>query len=134
MLHLNFLMADVILWLPFSPKSAIDGHYSPHFLGLLTSTPSTASCPLTCLIHSNWMHVILASNQGTLMELGVSPIVTSGMIMQLLAGGNILVIPPCINSNGIRGSRSRSGRPIPSSCFGPTQTWNFPSNVSCIQH
>ncbi len=32
------------------------------------------------------MHVILASNQGSLMELGISPIVTSGMIMQLLAG------------------------------------------------
>ena len=33
-----------------------------------------------------WMRVILASNRGTLMELGISPIVTSGMVMQLLAG------------------------------------------------
>eukprot|EP00516_Mucochytrium_quahogii_P006737 CAMPEP_0203762094 /NCGR_PEP_ID=MMETSP0098-20131031/15049_1 /ASSEMBLY_ACC=CAM_ASM_000208 /TAXON_ID=96639 /ORGANISM=" , Strain NY0313808BC1" /LENGTH=467 /DNA_ID=CAMNT_0050656367 /DNA_START=177 /DNA_END=1580 /DNA_ORIENTATION=- len=33
-----------------------------------------------------WVRVILASNRGTLMELGISPIVTSGMIMQLLAG------------------------------------------------
>uniref|UniRef100_UPI003F77842D Protein transport protein Sec61 subunit alpha n=1 Tax=Ovis aries TaxID=9940 RepID=UPI003F77842D len=33
-----------------------------------------------------WMRVILASNRGTLMELGISPIVTSGLIMQLLAG------------------------------------------------
>src|SRR5690242_17272053 len=32
-----------------------------------------------------WMHAILASNRGTIMELGFSPIVTSGMIMQLLA-------------------------------------------------
>ena len=31
-----------------------------------------------------WLRVILASNRGTLMELGISPIVTSGMIMQLL--------------------------------------------------
>jgi protein transport protein SEC61 subunit alpha len=37
-----------------------------------------------------WMRVILASNRGTLMELGISPIVTSGMIMQLLAGVKIL--------------------------------------------
>lgn len=28
-----------------------------------------------------WMRVILASNRGTLMELGISPIVTAGMIL-----------------------------------------------------
>ncbi|KAG8694126.1 translocon subunit, partial [Ceratobasidium sp. 394] len=39
-----------------------------------------------------WMRVILASNRGTLMELGISPIVTSGMIMQLLAGANLIEI------------------------------------------
>jgi len=37
-----------------------------------------------------WMRVILASNRGTLMELGISPIITSGMIMQLLAGSKII--------------------------------------------
>lgn len=37
-----------------------------------------------------WMRAILASNRGTLMELGISPIVTSGMIMQLLAGAKII--------------------------------------------
>merc|ERR1711998_412724 len=37
-----------------------------------------------------WMRVILASNRGTLMELGISPIVTSGMVMQLLAGSKII--------------------------------------------
>lgn len=37
-----------------------------------------------------WMRVILASNRGTLMELGITPIVTSGMIMQLLAGTKII--------------------------------------------
>mmetsp|Transcript_3246 Transcript_3246/g.6461 ORF Transcript_3246/g.6461 Transcript_3246/m.6461 type:complete len:482 (+) Transcript_3246:209-1654(+) len=48
-------------------------------------------------IHSNkssdpfyWMRVILASNKGTLMELGISPIVTSGLVMQLLAGSKII--------------------------------------------
>lgn len=37
-----------------------------------------------------WLRVILASNRGTLMELGISPIVTSGLVMQLLAGSNII--------------------------------------------
>ena len=36
--------------------------------------------------------MILASNRGTLMELGISPIVTSGLIMQLLAGAKILEV------------------------------------------
>ena len=31
-----------------------------------------------------WIRVILASNRGTLMELGISPIVTSGLIMQVI--------------------------------------------------
>ncbi|KAG9291516.1 hypothetical protein G9A89_021935 [Geosiphon pyriformis] len=39
-----------------------------------------------------WLRVILASNRGTLMELGITPIVTSGMIMQLLAGANIIEV------------------------------------------
>jgi protein transport protein SEC61 subunit alpha len=37
-----------------------------------------------------WMRVILASNRGTLMELGITPIITSGMVMQLLAGSKII--------------------------------------------
>lgn len=37
-----------------------------------------------------WLRAILASNRGTLMELGISPIVTSGMIMQLLAGAKLI--------------------------------------------
>ena len=36
--------------------------------------------------------MILASNRGTLMELGISPIVTSGMIIQLLASANLLQV------------------------------------------
>jgi protein transport protein SEC61 subunit alpha len=39
-----------------------------------------------------WLRVISASNRGTLMELGISPIVTSGFIMQLLAGAKIIVV------------------------------------------
>lgn len=39
-----------------------------------------------------WLRVILASNRGTLMELGVTPVVTSGMIMQLLAGAQLVEV------------------------------------------
>jgi protein transport protein SEC61 subunit alpha len=39
-----------------------------------------------------WLRVIMASNRGTLMDLGISPIVTSGMVMQLLAGSKIIDI------------------------------------------
>jgi len=39
-----------------------------------------------------WMRLILASNRGTLMELGISPIITSGMIMQLLSGTKLIVV------------------------------------------
>jgi protein transport protein SEC61 subunit alpha len=38
----------------------------------------------------HWMRVVLASNRGTLMELGVLPILTSGMIMQILAVANVI--------------------------------------------
>lgn len=34
----------------------------------------------------------MASNRGTLMELGISPIVTASMIMQLLAGSKIIEV------------------------------------------
>ena len=39
-----------------------------------------------------WMRVILASNRGTLMELGITPVLTSGMIMQLLAGAQLVEV------------------------------------------
>ncbi|VDO13058.1 unnamed protein product [Rodentolepis nana] len=39
-----------------------------------------------------WLRVISASNKGTLMELGISPIITSGLIMQVLAGIQFLQV------------------------------------------
>lgn len=39
-----------------------------------------------------WLRVILASNRGTIMELGISPIVTSGMFMQVLSGIGLISI------------------------------------------
>lgn len=37
-----------------------------------------------------WLRVILASNRGTLTELGIGPIVTAGLIMQLLQGSKLI--------------------------------------------
>ncbi|KAJ3350222.1 translocon subunit [Allomyces javanicus] len=54
--------------------------------------------PLYGIMSSNssdplyWIRVIMASNRGTLMELGITPIITSGMIMQLLAGAGIIEV------------------------------------------
>lgn len=41
-----------------------------------------------------WMRVVLASNKGTLMELGISPMVSASMILELLVGVGFLVIDP----------------------------------------
>ena len=38
------------------------------------------------------MRVILASNRGTLVELGTTPVVTSSMVIQLLAGANLIEV------------------------------------------
>ena len=48
-----------------------------------------------------WMRVILASNRGTLMELGIGPIVTAGMVMQLLAGAKIIDIDQSVKEDRI---------------------------------
>lgn len=48
-----------------------------------------------------WARVIMASNRGTCMELGISPIVTSGLVMQLLAGSKIIEV-----DNGIKEDRA----------------------------
>ena len=37
-----------------------------------------------------WLRIISASNRGTLMELGITPLVTSGMIIQVLVGSGLL--------------------------------------------
>merc|ERR1719386_188723 len=48
-----------------------------------------------------WMRVILASNRGTLMELGISPIITSGMVMQLLAGSRIIDVDQTLREDRV---------------------------------
>jgi preprotein translocase SecY subunit len=51
--------------------------------------------PLYGVVQSDYdsfaqMRVIFASNRGTLMELGIGPIVTAGLILQLLVGSSII--------------------------------------------
>ena len=46
-----------------------------------------------------WARVIMASNRGTCMELGISPIVTSGLVMQLLAGSKIIDIDNSVKAD-----------------------------------
>ena len=37
-----------------------------------------------------WLRMMLASNRGTLMELGITPIITSGMVFQVLVASRVL--------------------------------------------
>jgi protein transport protein SEC61 subunit alpha len=46
-----------------------------------------------------WVRVILASNRGTLMELGISPIITSGLVMQLLAGAKLIEVDQSVRDD-----------------------------------
>ena len=57
-----------------------------------------------------WLRMILASNRGTLMELGITPIVTSGMIMQVLAGTGIITVDQSIERDRslFNGSQKRN--------------------------
>lgn len=66
-----------------------------------------------------WLRVILASNRGTLMELGISPIVTSGLVMQLLAGSNIINVDQSLKEDRalFQGAQKRKSDSFPSSCF-----------------
>ena len=43
-----------------------------------------------------WMRVILASNRGTLMELGISPLITSNMIVELVANARLITYDPSV--------------------------------------
>lgn len=48
-----------------------------------------------------WLRIILASNRGTLMELGITPIITSGMIMQVLAGAKIIEVNQSVKEDKV---------------------------------
>lgn len=56
---------------------------------IMTETP-LYGISVTQSTQLNYLRVIFASNKGTLMELGIGPIVTAGLIIQLLAGSDII--------------------------------------------
>ena len=70
-----------------------------------------------------WIRVILASNRGTLMELGISPIVTSGLIMQLLAGAKLIEVGDTPKDRALfNGAQKLFGMVI---TVGQVQNWIF---------
>jgi len=46
-----------------------------------------------------WARTIMASSRGTCMELGISPIVTAGLVMQLLSGSGLLNVDHSVKSD-----------------------------------
>jgi protein transport protein SEC61 subunit alpha len=62
-----------------------------------------------------WMRVILVSNRGTRLELGITPIVTSGMIMRLLAGANLIDVDFSLKDDRVlfSGAQKRAWRLSP---------------------
>lgn len=63
------------------------------FGGRVTSAAGTGVCAITGSTGTDqlaFLRVVFASTQGTLMELGIGPIVTAGLILQLLVGSDII--------------------------------------------
>lgn len=63
------------------------------FTDVRTAPPATGSDPFY------WARVIMASNRGTCMELGISPIVTAGLVMQLLAGSKLIDVDNSVKAD-----------------------------------
>ena len=57
---------------------------------VMGQTPLFGAAPLEGLDPLAFARIIFASQQGTLVELGIGPIVTAGLLMQLLRGSEIL--------------------------------------------
>ncbi|KAL6198271.1 hypothetical protein ACLB2K_028063 [Fragaria x ananassa] len=70
----------------FRPRPEISGPEASLQLPLYGIHSTTGADPFY------WMRVIMASSRGTVMELGMSPIVTSGMVMQLLVGSKMIKV------------------------------------------
>jgi preprotein translocase SecY subunit len=63
------------------------------FGGRATTSAAAGVCALTGSTGTDqlaFLRVVFASTQGTLMELGIGPIVTAGLILQLLVGSDII--------------------------------------------
>ena len=60
-----------------------------------------------------WIRAIMASNRGTLMELGISPVVTSSMLMQVFAGGGLITVDQSIKEDRILFNGAQKRTPPP---------------------
>lgn len=99
--------------LPFLPEVEAPDRKIPFQQKVLWSAMALAVFLICCQIplygintkSSNdpfyWLRVILASNRGTLMELGISPLVTSSMVLQFLAGSKIIEIDQNIKNDRV---------------------------------
>ncbi len=59
---------------------------------IMSNTPLYGVTTTATTDYYYWLRVILASQKGTLTELGIGPIVTAGLIMQLLLGSKIIKV------------------------------------------
>lgn len=66
-----------------------------------------------------WVRAIFASSRGTTMELGISPIITSGLVIQLLVGSKLLDIDTSVKSDVDLMCAHSSSFP-PRTCYAPT--------------
>ena len=84
-----------LIWTAFALVAYLVMSVTPlcGFGGHASSTASSGVCAITSSTGTDqlaFLRVVFASAQGTLMELGIGPIVTAGLILQLLVGSDII--------------------------------------------
>ena len=97
--HLLSLIEPIIPYLPHIPKPQYKRPLKKKIIATTVSLwifLTLCQIPLYGIQKHNtqdplqWMRKLMVSNRGTFMELGISPIITSGMIIQLLIGSKII--------------------------------------------
>ncbi len=88
-------LTERLIWTAFALIAYLVMAVTPlcGFGGHVASTTSTGICAITSSTGTDqlaFLRVVFASTQGTLMELGIGPIVTAGLILQLLVGSDII--------------------------------------------
>ncbi|KRH94507.1 Transport protein Sec61, alpha subunit [Pseudoloma neurophilia] len=104
------LLKPFVPFLPEIQKPSRDINFQEKFVwtgvALLIYLVSS-QVPLFGILNNNsadpfyWMRMMMASNRGTLMDLGISPVVTSSMIMQMLTSTEIIKINHKIREDAV---------------------------------
>lgn len=63
-----------------------------------------------------WIRAIMASSRGTLMELGVTPVVTASNIFQALAGAGFIAVDQSVKEDRILFNGAQKRTPIFPDC------------------